>query len=230
MTTHTNQKFSTFLSTCRTAACAQPHLAATSCRVTRTTFRGYGLLAALLLLALAATPSFAVSNTFYSTGAGGSGVDPNYTLVSWPGGGPLPVSTTAPYPGWFTPPSGAQWINQFGDGTVFAPGGLYDYQTTFNWGGGDLAGWFAADNEAEIYLDTVDTGIHTLNGSYGFKQLTQFDLGVLSPGVHTLDFFVNNEDDSPTGLLVGTPEPATLVMFGSGVLGLAGLFRRHFIG
>jgi hypothetical protein len=28
---------------------------------------------------------------------------------------------------------------------------------------------------------------------------------------------------------VGTPEPGTLVMFGTGIVGLAGLLRRRFV-
>ena len=144
--------------------------------MTSSTFRATCLLTVVLLLALAATPSF--SSNFVGTGAGLAcgpppGVsDPNYTLTSAPFGGPYDARTTAPnLPGWVVPPSGYCWINPYGDGTVDAPSGDYHYQITFDWSG-NISAEFAADNDAKIYLNGVYTGIETLNGVFGFEQFT----------------------------------------------------------
>lgn len=213
------------------------------------------LLGALTALALAVPPCFANSITIYGTGAGqGSNgqVDAHYTLVSAPTGAG-PAYTTPAYPGWVSPPSGTQWINPY---VIIqdAPGGNYDYRTTFDLTGLNpntavLMGSWAADNSGEILLNGLEaagTGIG-ITGDEGFKHLTAFTvIGNISwledghgflPGLNTLDFIVNNEESSPTGLLVditGTaspaPEPGSLLLMGSGIVGLAGVLRRRFLG
>lgn len=229
-------------------------------RVGPASFQATYLLTVVLLLALAATPSFANSILIHSTGEGlGSGgiLDPNYMLI---GGGPygnLPPSlfTTPPFlsGGWVAPPTGTQWVNPSGN-TLEADNGEYDYQTTFSLAGLNpttaiLTGEFAADNDACISLNGSPTGACTADPCgfqfCGFEELTPFTIGPCPggpncglvgflPGKNTLDFFVYNLPVSPTGLVVTingtasstTPEPPSLVIFGSGVLGVAGLLRR----
>jgi PEP-CTERM motif len=69
---------------------------------------------------------------------------------------------------------------------------------------------------------------------YGAGFCPFFPIGVTFPGTAmSIDFLGNPNqivfDDITFGSSTpGTPEPGTLVMFGSGVIGLAGLLRRKF--
>jgi len=196
-------------------------------------------LAVALLLALATVPSFAAP--FAGTGSGvacGGVTDPNYKLLEAPPGVPLTAITTGVQAGWVAPPPGNCWINPTGNENDTFPAGYYDYRITFDWGTGALSASFAADNSAQIWLNGVPTGIHTQNGVEGFKQLTPFTVttadGLIENGSNYMDFVVNNWDGIPlySGLLVtpgAVPEPGTLVMLGSGLLGAIGLLRRKLL-
>lgn len=203
---------------------------------------------ALVLLTLAVTPSFAGTiTTIHSTGEGlGSGgfTDPYYEIVAAPF--PVPVGgqgITLPPGGWVSPPSGTQWINAYGDRRA-EPGGYYDYQTTFDLTDFDpstaeLHGSWAVDNGGYILLNGVAAiGSGTsIACCYGFQTLTPFAItGGFKQGINTLDFMVYNQSDV-TGLLVAisgtanpTPEPSSLLLMGSGLLGLAAVVRRKLMG
>ena len=205
-------------------------------------------LLALVLLALAITPSFASSiTTIHSTGEGlGSGgvSDPNYELLASSPTGAGPAYTLPPYlPGWVSPPAGTQWINPNPNAGA-APAGYYDYQTTFdltgfNFNTAELQGSWAADNGGYILLNGVAAiGSGTsIPCCYGFQTLTPFAItGGFKPNLNTLDFMVYNQSDV-TGLLVDvsgtanpTPEPSSLLLMGTGVLGLIGVVRRKLVG
>jgi hypothetical protein len=93
-----------------------------------------------------------------------------------------------------------------------------------------ISGEFAADNSACI----LGYGICTMPpGDRGFDHYTPFSLGVLGTGQHTLVFEVSNES-LYTGLEVEigpatTPEPSSLLLMGTGVLGLIGVVRRKLL-
>ena len=213
--------------------------------MTNSTFRATCVLTVVLLLALAATPSFATVTGLFGTGAGlacggfSGPPDPNYDLVSAPTGVPLhDARTTGVWPGWVDPPSGTCWINPYGNEGAFAPGGFYDYKTTFNEIGtlSMVNGVFAGDNDACIFLNgSTIAAACTVNPDHGYEQLTAFTIDASTPGglhlgTNTLDFIVRNDDGTQTGLLVAfstTPEPSSIMLFGSGVLGLAGILRRR---
>jgi hypothetical protein len=112
-----------------------------------------------------------------------------------------------------------------------------------------LTGEFAADNDAKIFLNGIFTTIVTIDRDNipgnGFEQLTPFIISCplhtcgngFLPGINTLDFMVTNQDQSPTGLEVEisgtaspTPEPSSLLLMGTGVLGLIGVVRRKLVG
>ena len=211
----------------------------------------YAILA-LTLAVLATTSSFANTIPVFSTGAGltsGGQADPHYSIVSVPFSAPPPgpALTTTAYPGWVAAPSGTQWVNSWGYDNPDTPAGTYDYQTTFDLTGLDfhtaeLSGFWAADDTGYILLNGVAAvGTGTVLSDPGFQSLTAFDItGGFHAGVNTLDFIVTNDDlfggggdGIATGLLVqiqGTaspaPEPSSLLLMGSGLLGVAGVLRR----
>src|ERR1035441_6578449 len=213
-------KRSTMATQCKT----EPTLSVAQLAATSSTFRATCLLTVMLLLTLGAIPSFANSIPIFGTGVPGincgnpSLFDPNYHLISAPAGVPLNALTTVPFPGWVPPPAGTCWINPYGDATVNAPTGNYDYQTTFNLSfrvdpkTAILTGQFAADNDACIKLNGSPTLVCTKK-VFGFSKLTNFTIGPCPggpncgsggflSGTNTLDFVVNNDEGGPTGLVV----------------------------
>ncbi len=151
----------------------------------------------------------------------------------------------------YSPPGApaSGWIAPTADVNTTHPDGYYTYRTTFDLTGFNLAsasisGFVAADNGVQVLLNgQFAASIYGPNG-YTFTTTAFANQGLsitsgFKPGINTLDFVVYNEvqaSGNPTGLRVAlsgnadpvpTPEPASLAVFGGGLIGLAGYIRRR---
>jgi hypothetical protein len=210
----------------------------------------YNLLA-LAVLVVAITPSFGGSiSGLYSTGqlnTSWNQLDLHYTILPGSPSNSPNAYTVQPYNilcCWVTNPPGTWWISPFvpinGQPDGNAPEGHYIYQTTFmlaSTAGASLSGVWAVDNSATMYLNGL---VVSTIANPGFNVLTPFATTnqTFQTGMNTITFDVFNNGCingcgfNPTGLLVqfNTPEPSSLALFGSGVLGLGGLLRRRLRG
>jgi hypothetical protein len=183
-------------------------------------------------------------------------VDPHWTITSgtlaFPG--PDAFVSNAGFPGlWVANDSISKWISPDANANLeFGFGATYVYQTSFNLTGlvpttASLSGSWASDNQTlQILLNGTDTLIppncaNSTADTGCFTSLHAFSIPIgssFTAGNNTLEFIVRNGavgvNGGPSGLrieITGTaspvPEPTTLVLIGSGLLGLAARRRRQ---
>jgi hypothetical protein len=187
-------------------------------------------LAVLLLPALAASqnlstgtaPWTVVEQNGYNLGATGTASVVTPTDADW-------------YGGWVANSPSSSWIAY--DPANCCDNGLGDYSTTFvltsgNISSAALSGSWTLDDSGELLLN--GNVIATLgNGNWGLLNSFTVPNSDFIVGTNTLEIDITSTDSYLEGvnlegtLTTVTPEPTSLLLFGSGVLGLVVCCRKR---
>ena len=84
-------------------------------------------------------------------------------------------------------------------------------------------------NDFTVYWNGVDVGPDLFDANaFGYTQIAGVLPGNSCAGCNTITFAFRNDTSywGVDSVFVGTPEPSSLLLFGTGALGLTGLIRR----
>jgi hypothetical protein len=182
------------------------------------------LFSSLALASSSAVVGFPSDNTWYSSAGNGSDFMGNN------GGFSAPLYTQGDSISQ-TFVTGQSWVNSLTvDWTLINyfgnnPGASYENDIYVN---GAFVGYFLVNDCG--FCSNVDpiTGTVNFNPIYGFGTYTiSVVLAQTAPvGGGTESFTEWNAAGAPATAALGTPEPGSIALFGSGVVGLAGMLRR----
>jgi len=187
--------------------------------------------------------NWSLATPYPSSGSGQSLPAPPWNLTYGP------AYVNGPDSGWLPNSSTSQWTTPL---STFSVGGNYVYATSFNIPAGydpataSISGFWTSDNEGiAVWLNQQQITNFPLPGPGDFNQPFPFTIdssnATFQSGLNTLFFEVRNrgvggDDGSATdtgirveftsGSVGETPEPSSVLLMGSGLVGLAGVVRR----